>query len=328
MTRPICAMLSALPPVDPSGRAADRECLLEGCRFYDGQRKDCSLGLAATTTARLLEEASGTRSALAAIEAALKVGIEDAAGSAQRFETLEARAASLEAGLERLASQSSVLLETQQKAAERLLEEISLLGARAVKSEQAVAQLQARLDRSEESSRGIVAALQVRRERDEAELDSRRRDEAVVLNNRGVALYYRGALDAAREAFLKAIELQPDYGEAHNNLGLVLSRLGRADEAIDAFRKALTVDPKMGEAYNNLGFLYHGAAQYDRAAQMFGLAIESAGDSSIAYTNLGNTYYAMNDPDKAIGAWRRALDLDPTNEGAKRGLRMFEEQAA
>jgi len=99
----------------------------------------------------------------------------------------------------------------------------------------------------------------------------------VASNNRGVALYYRGAFDAARDAFLKAIELQTDYPEALNNLGLVYSRLGSEPDAIEAFRKALTLDPKMGEAYNNLGFLYHTSAQFDRAAQMFGLAIENAG---------------------------------------------------
>jgi tetratricopeptide (TPR) repeat protein len=328
VTRPICALLSALPPVDAAGQATDRECLRDGCRFYDGERQDCGLGLAAAASTRLESEAGSTRGALAAIEAALKVGIEDAAAASGRLDALEARAASLDAGLGRLGEQVTLLVETQQKAAERLLEEISLLGARAARSDQAVSQLTARLDRAEESSRGIVAALDARRERDEAERDACRRDEAVVLNNRGVALYYRGAHEAAREAFVKALAVVPDYGEAHNNLGLVLSRLGRADEAIEAFRKALTADPRMGEAYNNLGFLYHGAGQYDRAAQMFGLAIESAGDSSVAYTNLGNTYYAMNDPDKAIGAWRRALDLNPTNEGAKRGLRLFEERAA
>jgi len=77
--------------------------------------------------------------------------------------------------------------------------------------------------------------------------------------------------------------------------------------------------------YNNLGFMYHTTGKFDRAVQMFGQAIQNSGDSSVAYANLGNSFYKMKQADKAVEAWRRALELDPMNENARRSLRMFQQ---
>ena len=322
MSQIVCPMLSALPPVDPTGRPVDRECLYDACRFFDREEKDCGLAIAGRATARLAYQA-GARP-----QADLHAALERSGQAADRIAALESTVNALGSALARLESQMASILEVQQRVADRLLEEMSLLLARTQKAEQSVLALTQRVEASEESGRTISRALETRLQKDEMEVEARKRDEAVTCNNRGVALYYRGAYEAARDAFLRAIEQQPGYAEAFNNLGLVLSRLGKEAEAIEAFRKALNADPSMGEAYNNLGFLYHTASQYDRAAQMFGLAIESAGDSSVAYTNLGNTFHSMKQAEKAVEAWRRALDLDPMNESARRGLRMYEQDAA
>ena len=53
----------------------------------------------------------------------------------------------------------------------------------------------------------------------------------------------RGRLDEAIADYRKALEIKPDYAEAHNNLGAVLAGRGQADEAIAHFRKALEVRP-------------------------------------------------------------------------------------
>jgi tetratricopeptide (TPR) repeat protein len=310
-------MLSALPPVDGTGRPVDRECLYDGCRFYSRDERDCGLEVAGRATARLLEQAAHP-------SAEIRAALDQASQAADRTAALESTVNLLGSALARLESQMASILEVQQKVADRLLEEMSLLLARTQRNDQSVAALAQRIEAGEESGRTIARALETRLKQDEAEIESRRRDEALACNNRGVALYYRGALEAARDAFVKAIDLRPGYAEAFNNLGLVQSRLGRETDAIEAFRQALTADPAMGEAYNNLGFLYHTSAQYDRAAQMFGLAIESASDSSVAYTNLGNTYYAMKQAEKAVEAWKRAVELDPMNESALRGLRMYQ----
>jgi tetratricopeptide (TPR) repeat protein len=260
-----------------------------------------------------------------------------------------ATAAAASQSLEQLAA----ITEQQQKVADRLLEEMSLLGANNRKLELLLAALDKKVDaitgeglqisqqlllvkgQSEkthaalrglhEGNRSVIQAVETQLKRDQSDLARKQQDEAEQCNNRGVALYYRGALDASLAAFRRAIELLPSYAEAHNNLGLVLSRMGKEKEATEAFQEALRIDPAMSEVYNNLGFLYHTNGKFDRAAQMFGQAIQNSADSSVAYTNLGNSFYRMKQADKAVDAWKRALELDPMNENARRCLRMFQQ---
>ncbi|PYS96474.1 MAG: hypothetical protein DMF50_04510 [Acidobacteria bacterium] len=277
------------------------------------------------------------------------------AGLAARLEEQASGGVDAGAAAALLTSQIASLTELQQRVADRLLEEVSLVNANAHRLEQAIQGLERKVDRSaednlqisqlvtlvkgqtekthaalrtiNEGNRTVIQAIESQLQRDQGEVTRRRRDEALECNNRGVVLYYRGAFEAALAALQQAVSLHPEYSEAHNNLGLVLSKLGRPDEAVEAFQQALQLDPRLGEAYNNLGFLYHTSLQFDRAVEMFGKAIETTSDTSVAYTNLGNSFYKMKQPEKAVEAWRRALELDPMNENARRGLRMFQQDA-
>jgi tetratricopeptide (TPR) repeat protein len=57
--------------------------------------------------------------------------------------------------------------------------------------------------------------------------------------------------NALRECEL-AIQLAPDWAEAHNLRGIVLEELGRKEEAIAAYREAVRLDPAFREARENL----------------------------------------------------------------------------
>jgi len=250
--------------------------------------------------------------------------------------------------------QLTALTDLQQKVAERLLEEMSLLDATARKLEQMLAALDKKIDKRvddslqvsqqlllvkgqsekthaalrglHEGNRLVIQAVETQLQRDQVDLARKNLEQAEECNSRGVALYYRGALEASLAAFRRAVELRPEYAEAHNNLGLVLSKMGQERDATEAFQEALRLDPAMGEVYNNLGFMYHTSGQFDRAVQMFGQAIQNNVDSAVAYTNLGNSFYGMQQPEKAVEAWRRAVELDPMNENARRCLRMFQQE--
>jgi hypothetical protein len=71
-------------------------------------------------------------------------------------------------------------------------------------------------------------------------------------NNLGYIMVEQNRLDEARDEFIKALAIKPDYSEAHNNLGVVYSRTGHIDEAIEQYQAALTVNPDYGDAANNL----------------------------------------------------------------------------
>ncbi len=451
MTTMICPMLSALKPVDDAGVPVDRECIYEQCRFFNLEKRDCTLMMASRAMLRMSEEprpappaeaahapadferrltemgkdlmnsslevqgvvreagqAAIARVAvvdekLAAADAALErrlqetesrlqtavkerldemaqslsgalghrlAGIEQNSAGAlealrvsveeqsravtERFNEQAGLMASASEALTQIGAQVAALTDLQQKVGDRLLEELSLVSASFQKLGQGIETVENKTERSvqenlhlvqlltlvkgetertyaalrsiNEGNRSVIQAIETQLQRDQADLRRKRQDQAQSCNNRGVLAYYRGALDAAHDAFRQAVKLQPDDAEAYNNLGLVLSKLGRDKEAVEAFQEALKLDPKMGEVYNNLGFLYHTSSQFDRAVEMFGQAIQNAADSSVAYTNLGNTFYKMKQPEKAVEAWRHALELDPMNENAHRGLRMFQQE--
>ena len=65
----------------------------------------------------------------------------------------------------------------------------------------------------------------------------------------------RGQVDEAIAHYQKALEIKPDYAEAHNNLGLGLAGRGQFDEAIAHYRKALEIEPGNAEFCNNLAWL-------------------------------------------------------------------------
>jgi len=65
-----------------------------------------------------------------------------------------------------------------------------------------------------------------------------------------------GAVEAAIVQFQKALEIQPDYAEAHNNLGNALARQGKIEAAIAQYQKALEIRPDFAEAHNNLAAVW------------------------------------------------------------------------
>jgi len=183
----------------------------------------------------------------------------------------------------------------------------------------------ARADRMSTAHEEMSAALAREAEHRKKMERQRNKDEAMGLNARGVALYYRGAAEAAASAFSAAIERDPSFAEAHNNLGLAYSRQGKSTDAEACFRKALELEPQMAEALNNLGFLFHQDREFEKAADLFRRSALTAKDSSTAYTNLGNACYQMKRYTDAVAAWKKAMECDPMNEGARRALSLFQQ---
>src|SRR5262245_14182170 len=60
----------------------------------------------------------------------------------------------------------------------------------------------------------------------------------------GLSLGQRGQIAEAIIAFREALELKPDWAEAHLNLGLALQQHGQLDEAIAEMRVAVQLKPE------------------------------------------------------------------------------------
>ena len=73
--------------------------------------------------------------------------------------------------------------------------------------------------------------------------------------------------------YQRALELKPDYAEAHNNWGAALATRGRIDEAIGHYQQALQINPGYAQAHYNLGLALAARGRTDEAAAHYRTAL-------------------------------------------------------
>lgn len=74
--------------------------------------------------------------------------------------------------------------------------------------------------------------------------------------NLGRLLHEQGAPAAAEQHYRAALDADPDHETAAFNLGVALEDLGRIDDAIRAYQRALALDPSNADAHYNLAGIY------------------------------------------------------------------------
>ena len=76
-----------------------------------------------------------------------------------------------------------------------------------------------------------------------------------VFCNYGVILKNIRKFKEAELSLRKAIEIKPDFADAHYNLGNILKDFGKLHEAEISYRKAIEIKPDFANAHSNLGLL-------------------------------------------------------------------------
>ncbi len=145
-------------------------------------------------------------------------------------------------------------------------------------------------------------------------------DYAEAHNNLGIALSRSAGLEEAAASYAVALRLRPDYPEANNNLGIALARLGRIDEAISRFQAALRSRPDYPEAHNNLGNALRGFDRFDEAIESYRQALANKPDYPEAHNNLGNALAEKERFEEAIACYTEALRLHPAYPEAHNNL--------
>jgi Flp pilus assembly protein TadD len=135
-------------------------------------------------------------------------------------------------------------------------------------------------------------------------------------NNLGNALAGQGNLEAAIAEYREALQLKPDYPEAHNNLGAALARQGKLEEAIAEYREALQLKPDYPGAHNNLGAALARQGKLEEAITEFREAIRLKPNFPEAHNNLGHALAGQGNLEAAMAEFRAALRLKPDYPGA------------
>ena len=121
-----------------------------------------------------------------------------------------------------------------------------------------------------------------------------------------------GKLENAREAYLKAIELENGlYPEAHMNLGKLERQAKNYEQSIAYYRLALDARPNYREAKNNLALTLLAAKRSDEALTELQSLVASFPDYAEAWLNLGRTLSSLERNDDAIAALQQAIAVRP-----------------
>src|SRR5437870_9679886 len=98
-----------------------------------------------------------------------------------------------------------------------------------------------------------------------------RQERAVRLFRKAYEHQMKKELDEAVELYKKSIDAYPT-AEAHTFLGWTYSWMGRLDDAIAECLKAIDVDPRFGNPYNDIGSYLIMKGQIDQAIPWLELA--------------------------------------------------------
>src|SRR5258708_886089 len=99
-----------------------------------------------------------------------------------------------------------------------------------------------------------------------------------AINTRGAFYMRRGEPRLALDLFTRAVEIQPDFAEAHNNRGVVLQELKRWDEALQSFERAVALRPAYADALYNRGLVLLQLRRWAEALQSFERALTIGAD--------------------------------------------------
>ena len=94
--------------------------------------------------------------------------------------------------------------------------------------------------------------------------------------NKGVALYQMGRIEDARAVFFAAVQLDPLNGISRYNLGCVLEEQGEIEEAIKHLRRAAKAMPAHADVHFNLALAYEKKNEQRLAREQWALYLRYA----------------------------------------------------
>jgi predicted CXXCH cytochrome family protein len=184
-------------------------------------------------------------------------------------------------------------------------------------------------------------------------------DDAWVQYWHGALAEAAGQTDVARQAYRRAIDIQPKMVEAQQGLAGVLVRTGQRQAALDrletlvaidsvhvpqawynlgvlraqtgdvrsardAYRTATHLNPDLVQAHLQLGRLYFRVELFERAETHFQDARVAAPNNASVHGSLGLLYLRTGEAAKARHHLERVLEIDPSNANARSLLRKLE----
>lgn len=115
----------------------------------------------------------------------------------------------------------------------------------------------------------------------------------------------------------KALQINPNYFEAHRLYSIYLRTMRRFPEAIQHARLCNELNPLLLPAKSHLALTYYYARQYEAAAEQYRLLLKDEPDRPGAHAGLSEVLFKMGKEKEAMEEWEKALTLSDNKELAQ-----------
>lgn len=143
------------------------------------------------------------------------------------------------------------------------------------------------------------------------EIDLLREDSALEQVRRGVMAEQAGRLADAARFQRRALELDPNFAQAHSNLVALYGRLGQPADAERHYRAALALNPNLAELHYNHGSVLAGQNRLDEAETAYSRVLEINPHRADALLNLGLVLERQGRGENAEAKYREAIAAQP-----------------
>lgn len=140
----------------------------------------------------------------------------------------------------------------------------------------------------------------------------------VAEDNLGAELIKEGKIQAARERFQNAININPEDPFSQLNIGVCDKKMGNVQSAAEHYQAALklSVEPNLRlTAFSNLGSLYRMSHNYQAARANYEAALRINPESGMTLIGLGLLAQTTGDAAGAVNYYSKELALEPSDVG-------------
>ncbi len=158
-----------------------------------------------------------------------------------------------------------------------------------------------------------------------SEPEKLKREQALALFQQAYQRQMKGELDEAVELYQRSIEIFPT-AEGHTFLGWTYSFQGRIDDAIAECLRAIEVDPTFGNPYNDIGAYLVEKDRLDEAVSWFERALRASRYESYCFPhfNLGRVYERKRKFAMAMDHYKKAFQENPRHLGVLQSIRRLQ----
>ncbi|MGQ0634262.1 MAG: tetratricopeptide repeat protein [Planctomycetaceae bacterium] len=127
------------------------------------------------------------------------------------------------------------------------------------------------------------------------------------VHNLATAMKRQGDLGAAEQTYRRAVQIDPGHQPSYHGLALLLKEQGRSAEAVDLLQGWVAQQPYSSEPFVELAWLKRELGDTRGSEQLLQNALRIKPNDPVATGQLGQLYQDTQQPDRAIGMYRRSL---------------------